>query len=483
MDAPMGDSENRAPLNSGANLSIRFSEEDIESESEVKSLDLRTICSANWAQDTKLNLTVLSDNQGHTYSMMLREFSAIGSLSETFQSWKRLLSVSLIKDKLETALGETEMIAELCTYIEQADCEKTRLQLEGDRLLEENVWLGEMKQLLRERLHKIKDKLRQVEAERDARHFIYKMRYAGQDPQPTRLRLDPAVLDGMHIEAFLSPRTKSIYNLAAKHIAEGRLDVAVAVCTQLLRDQTRTAELTEMEHAVINFLLGIVLLQKGRLRESLTNMEDALETFESNLGNKHPSLCFLLKQLAESNSEMGDLRATEEYMRRAIRSMRVTFGDNNDETTKLEMELCDVLMQLERYADAMELSSSIVSSVQSRHPVQEPIVIGARTLLARAQFKSKQEDTALAHVKKILQECFPRRDFQTIAEVVEAAEYEEEHRCTKLLDTYGEVQNSQEKELLKLLSEIYNAQGRRKAAQQIEYILSCYSQCSDKTTA
>ncbi|TPP67471.1 hypothetical protein FGIG_04637 [Fasciola gigantica] len=107
-----------------------------------------------------------------------------------------------------------------------------------------------------------------------------------------------------YIAALISPKMRGIYHLCIKYIAEGRLDVAVAMCTrghQLLRDRDRSTELSALDYGVINLLLGIVLGQQKRYTASITNIEDALKTFEMRVGKEHPSLGCVLTQLAEEH--------------------------------------------------------------------------------------------------------------------------------------------------------------------------------------
>ncbi|KAF7257261.1 hypothetical protein EG68_05379 [Paragonimus skrjabini miyazakii] len=446
---------------------------ELTTNSNIRSEDLHTISSKQWANDARLNLTVLSDSQNFTYEMLLREFSLAGMLAERAETWKKLISVDQIRDKIDSALFETEVMSDLFANLERVDCEKVRLELQYERLRNENTSLCEQQQILKERLQKVNENLREAEAERDMQHFIYRIRHTelvATQAKPRFIKYDLDE-DGC-ISELMSSKMQGVYHLALKYITEGHLDVAVAMCTQLLREQGKTNELTAIEHGVVNFLLGIILSQKGRLKESLTNMEDALKTLEISVGKDHPSLCCVLVQLAEGNLESKNYKDAEKYLRRAIIMKQTQLGKEHEEVIKLQMELCTILVNSERSKEAIQLGQTIKSVISSRYQPGDPVVIKLNVLLVKAHLMEQEVSVAHSFLKTALKEGFPNIGEQTICDILESSEPTKRIDQTELYTTYEQLEGVHGLELLTILRDIYKIEGNQEAYTQLTCLLN-----------
>ncbi|TGZ59531.1 hypothetical protein CRM22_009024 [Opisthorchis felineus] len=473
MNTSRGDAESERPSTASSTLSEE-SERIIgaTTNSNIRSEDLYLLCSKDWAKEALINLSVLSDRQNFTYSLLLSEFSALGTLEDHIRSWRKLLIVDRSRDKIDAGLFETELISELCTLLEQMFCEKLQLDMQYDRLVDENMWLSEQRDVLKERLNKLNDNLRDVEAERNVQHFIYRMRHREQEAPQAKLQLmEHDVDESGCISELISTEMKGVYRLAVQYIAEGRLDVAVAMCTKLLRDPSRAHRLSPFDHGVINFLLGIILGQKGRLKESMTNMEDALETFEMEVGREHPSLSGVLARLAEGSLEMNNYKEAENYLQRALTIKRKSLGENHDEVIKMQADLCGALVQSEKNQEAVDLSQRTLDILMTKYPSNDPMVIKTKTLLSRAQLNLNQIDESYDRVKSVLKECFARSEGRTIVDLMEAPPMEKQLTQIDLCSLYDRLENKQEVDLLQLLRDIYKAQGNQDAFTQLGYLL------------
>ncbi|KAF6776132.1 hypothetical protein AHF37_03813 [Paragonimus kellicotti] len=405
--------------------------------------------------------------------MLLREFSSAGLLAERAETWKKLISVDQIRDKIDSALFETELISDLCAYLEQVDCEKVRVKLQYERLRNENTYLREQQQILKERLQKVNENLSEAEAERDMQHFIYRIRHTELVATQAKPRFIKYELDGDgYISGLMSSNMRGIYHLALKYITEGRLDVAIAMCTQLLREQGKTNELTAIEHGVINFLLGITLCQKGRLKESLTNMEDALKTLEISVGKDHPSLCCVLVQLAKGNLESKNYKDAEKYLRRAITMKQTQLGKEHEDVIKLQMELCTILVNSERSKEAIQLGQTIWSVLSSTCQPGDPMVIKLNVLLVKAHLIEQEVGVAHNLLKAALKEGFPNIGEQTICDILESSEPNKRIGQAELYTTYKQLEGVHGLELLTILRDIYKIEGNQEAYTQLTCLLN-----------
>ncbi|KAF5395181.1 Kinesin light chain [Paragonimus heterotremus] len=446
---------------------------ELTTNSNIRSEDLHIIPFKQWANDAHLKLTVLNASQNFTYEMLLREFSLAGVLAERAETWKKLISVDQIRDKIDSALFEIEVISDLCAYLKQVDCEKVRLDLQYERLRNENTCLCEQQQILKERLQKVNENLREAEAERNMQYFIYKIRHTELAAAQTKPRFIKYDLDEDGcISGLMSSKMQGIYHLALKYITEGHLDVAVAMCTQLLREQGKTNELTAIEHGVVNFLLGIILSQKGRLKESLTNMEDALKTLEISVGKDHPSLCCVLVKLAEGNLESKNYKDAEKYLRRAIVMKQIQLGEEHEEVIKLQMELCTILVNSERSKEAIQLGQSIRSAISSRCQPGDPVVIKLNVLLVKAHLIDQEVSVAHNLLKTALKESFPNIGEQSICDILECSEPNKRIDQTELYTMYEQLEGVHGRELLIILRDIYKIEGNQEAYTQLACLLN-----------
>ncbi|CAL8074756.1 unnamed protein product [Calicophoron daubneyi] len=360
-----------------------------------------TVSPEAWAREAHLNLSVFRENQNMTYDTLLKEFSSVGKLVEHIRQCEKLLAVHQTRRKLDEAINEADLITELSTYLEQVDIQKMRLELQYQRLKEENLWLAGEQANLKEKLQKLNNELKDAEAEREMRHFIYQMRRGDNEEADTKSRwIERELEEDGYIAELISPKMRGLYHLAIKYISEGRLDVAVAMCSQLLRDRVKTNELKSLDYGVINLLLGIVLRKQNRLTESNANMEDALETFEMEVGDEHPSLTCVLVQLAELNNEMKVYDEAEKYLQRAIVLKRKISGDGRDDVLKLQVDLVATLVNEGKNAEALELCESALKTLLFNYPPRDQMIADSSTKHENGGIKMTiQSNKLIGHTK------------------------------------------------------------------------------------
>ncbi|KAA0184473.1 Kinesin light chain [Fasciolopsis buskii] len=434
--------------------------------------DANKLQSRNWVKDARLSLSVLLESQNATYGALLRQFSDLEPLSTKSLTWENLLSVDNVREDLNCAIFETDLLEELCNYLDQIDCEKVRLALQHERLMEENEWLTKEQAILQERLLQLNKTLGEVEAHRDVEQFIYRMRRGDCNSMEIKSRLIERELeeDG-YIAALVSPKMRGIYHLCVKYIVEGRLDVAVAMCTQLLRDRDRSSELDVLDYGVINLLLGIVLSQQKRYTAALTNMDDALKTFEMSVGKDHPSLGCVLTQLAEGNIELGDYEEAKNYLQRAIDLKRNILGEQHDDVIKLQVDLMETLLHLDENEQVIQLSQTVSKKLMFTYSKHDSLFIRAQTIAIRAHIKGNQMEVAFKLLKVLFNECFPRTEKQTIITLIERANQGTSIDRNEAFELYGKLNNPQEIELLNLLQTVYRALGKDEASELVASIL------------
>ncbi|VDQ11584.1 unnamed protein product [Trichobilharzia regenti] len=339
--------------------------------------------------------------------------------------------------------------------------------------------------------------IKEYEAQRIIQHYKYKMRKNADNNSAhntntgdqykclteSNLSKPNGLFDDDFIKKIISAKMKALYRLTIKYINEGRLDIAIAMCTQLLQDRSKASELTPIDFGVINLLLGVVLSQQKRHLEAITSIEDALKIFEMKVGKEHTCLVDILRQLTHEYVQLGNYKTAEKHLKRAILIKKsITQDKHSEEVMQYEIDLADILLHNQKYTETIELSKDCLKYLRNEYePEQRNTIIMVRLniLLGKAYLKLGQIDTAYQQIRYILKEALHREATQlSIIDLFERRQYtnttDKALLQATVYDLYSRLGNEQQIDILKILQAVYKAQNNEYACEQLENFLNTF---------
>nr|CAH8841962.1 unnamed protein product [Trichobilharzia regenti] len=445
-----------------------------------------------------LKLTSLNHKNNYYHKEFLNQLSNINTIQNKLNTWDNFQLNSLIKNQLDVCIhSNIDLMYEIIRYTEKYECEQTRLSLQYKRLIEENLWLSNEYNILNNKLNKLNESIKEYEAQRIIQHYKYKMRKNADNNSAhntntgdqykclteSNLSKPNGLFDDDFIKKIISAKMKALYRLTIKYINEGRLDIAIAMCTQLLQDRSKASELTPIDFGVINLLLGVVLSQQKRHLEAITSIEDALKIFEMKVGKEHTCLVDILRQLTHEYVQLGNYKTAEKHLKRAILIKKsITQDKHSEEVMQYEIDLADILLHNQKYTETIELSKDCLKYLRNEYePEQRNTIIMVRLniLLGKAYLKLGQIDTAYQQIRYILKEALDREATQlSIIDLFERRQYtnttDKALLQATVYDLYSRLGNEQQIDILKILQAVYKAQNNEYACEQLENFLNTF---------
>lgn len=333
-----------------------------------------------------------------------------------------IVNQSMTNVELELEDAELMLISSLHLQKEEAELQLLRMQVQ--RLSKENTWLCDELSVYEERLESSKAVVAQLEEEKSKIEHEELKTPTGScnehlsdqsfstlpsdlfsDEEPPEQHSPSKRLPRQRYG--VSPRLRTIQNLALQNAAEGRYEVAVPLCKQVIEELENT---TGHDHPDIAKMLDILVRQcrdQRKYKEAIILLTDALLIREKTLDETHPTVAATLSNLAALFGYLGKYREAEPFSQRALEIRERVLGENHPDVAKQLNNLALIYQMQSKYSEVERCYERALQIYESELGPEDPIVSKTRNNLAhcyRRQGKFKDAEVLYQQVLSVAHE-------------------------------------------------------------------------------
>ncbi|VEL42178.1 unnamed protein product [Protopolystoma xenopodis] len=396
------------------------------------------------------------------------ELSSISLICDKLKACQKLFALETTAEKVNLGVEETQLIADLCVYVNQVQCERVRMLLQLDRLNEENDWLREEYRELEGILRKLAEFNREADNDRQNYKFLMSIRKSDEMDIDVRstVMTKPVEFDSSFAE-MLPEKMRAIYQLCVGYMNQGRHEVVTSLCTGLATGN-KDKELTTYDRGLLNFLQGVNLVRLHREKDALEFLNEAIHTFEGKYGREHAMLANVLREMGHALMGTKAPGKAEQFFRRALEIKIFTYGHLNEETARAKIELAEALLVQNKSEEAQNLAKSALTV---EFVPLDLIVAQAKQCMAAASLQLNKLDDAFILIDEVFQEYFRRIDVEPITQMLADEARLQALTVSQLIAAFLPLKSTTEIECLRTLSLIYEAKGNQTACELVKGLI------------
>lgn len=219
-------------------------------------------------------------------------------------------SMEKCNDLISSGLEEIGLMKEIKNYVDYLKIETEKLDLQVERLIQENGWLRDElcsteKNLQTSRENridferKIDDLKSFLSAKVDEKNILFvdiEKEFPIENDEQSPRKQNEHFESKSHIE--IPARFRTLHNLVIQYAQAGRYEVAVPLCRQALADLEKAHGHSHPDVATMLNILALVYRDQNKFQEALELLNEALLIREETLGRNHPAVAATLNNLA-----------------------------------------------------------------------------------------------------------------------------------------------------------------------------------------
>ncbi|XP_072515986.1 kinesin light chain 4 isoform X2 [Salminus brasiliensis] len=362
------------------------------------------------------------------------------SLEETIKCLTKDEEASLVHEKssllrksvemIELGLGEAQVMTALASHLSTVESEKQKLRAQVRRLCQENQWLRDELSITQQKLQKSEQTVAQLEEEKKHLEFMNQLKKydkdilsveeenddaskdtlddlfpndeegqeQGSSQKPSSAALAAAQRGGYEVPA----RLRALHNLVIQYANQGRYEVAVPLCKQMLEDLERTSGRDHPDVATMLNILALVYRDQNNYVEASRLLYDAVAIREKTLGEEHPSVAATLNNLAVLYGKRGKYIEAEPLCKRALELREKVLGRNHPDVAKQLNNLALVCQNQGKYEEVEYYYCRALEIYEKRLGLDDPNVAKTKNNLASCYLKQAKYKEAEILYKEIL---------------------------------------------------------------------------------
>uniref|UniRef100_A0AAR2KDP4 Kinesin light chain n=1 Tax=Pygocentrus nattereri TaxID=42514 RepID=A0AAR2KDP4_PYGNA len=297
----------------------------------------------------------------------------------------------------------------------------------------------------------------------------------GTSHQPSSAALAAAKRGGYEVPA----RLRALHNLVIQYANQGRYEVAVPLCKQMLEDLERTSGRDHPDVATMLNILALVYRDQNNYKEASRLLYDAVAIREKTLGEEHPSVAATLNNLAVLYGKRGKYIEAEPLCKRALELREKVLGRDHPDVAKQLNNLALVCQNQGKYEEVEYYYCRALEIYEKRLGLDDPNVAKTKNNLASCYLKQGKYKEAEILYKEILTRAHEKEFGIVDAESKPIWMHAEEREDSKVSEDahYGEqmgwykackVNSPTINTTLRNLAVLYRQQGKTEAADMLE---------------
>ncbi|VDM47268.1 unnamed protein product [Toxocara canis] len=436
------------------------------------------------------------------------------SADESALIGEKALIVEKNLDMIRQGIEEVQVMMALAGYLQTVEAENQKLKAQVRRLCRENAWLrdelncesavrifqqvaqlGEEKKHL-EYINSIKkydsdqqesERTMEQSVSRSNDHTLWNLGFGPEEDEEISGNLSgqlahPPPAHSMAASASagyeISARLRTLHNLAIQYASQGRYEVAVPLCKQVLVDLEKTSEKCGKEVRYFR--------DQNKYKEAANLLNEALHIREKCLGEDHPAVAATLNNLAVLYGKRNKYKDAEPLCKRALEIREKVLGADHPDVAKQLNNLALLCQNQGKYDEMERYCRRALKIYETKVGPDDPNVAKMKNNLSSALLKQGKYKEAEILYKQILTRAH-EREFGKIADhnkpIWQIAEDREEKKHKEAdLGTYqeyggwhkaAEVDSPTVTSTLKNLGALYRRQGKYEAAETLEDAALC----------
>ncbi|KAL7854898.1 hypothetical protein SRHO_G00170880 [Serrasalmus rhombeus] len=334
-------------------------------------------------------------------------------------------------EMIELGLGEAQVMTALANHLSTVEAEKQKLRAQVRRLCQENQWLRDELSNTQQKLQKSEQTVAQLEEEKKHLEFMNQLKKYDKDAlpaleekngeatkdalddlfpndeeeheqgtshQPSSAALAAAKRGGYEVPA----RLRALHNLVIQYANQGRYEVAVPLCKQMLEDLERTSGRDHPDVATMLNILALVYRDQNNYKEASRLLYDAVAIREKTLGEEHPSVAATLNNLAVLYGKRGKYIEAEPLCKRALELREKVLGRDHPDVAKQLNNLALVCQNQGKYEEVEYYYCRALEIYEKRLGLDDPNVAKTKNNLASCYLKQGKYKEAEILYKEIL---------------------------------------------------------------------------------
>uniref|UniRef100_A0A3B4BZM7 Kinesin light chain n=1 Tax=Pygocentrus nattereri TaxID=42514 RepID=A0A3B4BZM7_PYGNA len=392
-------------------------------------------------------------------------------------------------EMIELGLGEAQVMTALANHLSTVEAEKQKLRAQVRRLCQENQWLRDELSNTQQKLQKSEQTVAQLEEEKKHLEFMNQLKKYDKDAlpleekngeatkdalddlfpndeeeheqgtshQPSSAALAAAKRGGYEVPA----RLRALHNLVIQYANQGRYEVAVPLCKQMLEDLERTSGRDHPDVATMLNILALVYRDQNNYKEASRLLYDAVAIREKTLGEEHPSVAATLNNLAVLYGKRGKYIEAEPLCKRALELREKVLGRDHPDVAKQLNNLALVCQNQGKYEEVEYYYCRALEIYEKRLGLDDPNVAKTKNNLASCYLKQGKYKEAEILYKEILTRAHEKEFGIVDAESKPIWMHAEEREDSKV--SHPTINTT-----LRNLAVLYRQQGKTEAADMLE---------------
>ncbi|XP_049321636.1 kinesin light chain 1-like [Astyanax mexicanus] len=442
------------------------------------------------------------------------------SLVETIKCLAKDEEASLVYEKssllrksvemIELGLAEAQVMTDLASHLGTIESEKQKVRAQVRRLCQENQWLRDELSKTQQKLQKSEQLVAQLEEEKKHLEFMNQMKKydkdspsvpeeenedaskdtlddlfpndeEGNEPRATRQPSSAALAAAQRGGYEVPARLRALHNLVIQYANQGRYEVAVPLCKQMLEDLERTSGRDHPDVATMLNILALVYRDQNNYKEASRLLYDAVAIREKTLGEEHPSVAATLNNLAVLYGKRGKYIEAEPLCKRALELREKVLGRDHPDVAKQLNNLALVCQNQGKYEEVEYYYCRALEIYEKTLGPDDPNIAKTKNNLASCYLKQAKYKEAEILYKEILTRAHEKEFGIVDAEnkpIWMHAEEREESKgmpgddtlCGELKDWYTayKINSPTISTTLRNLAVLYRQQGKNDAAEMLE---------------
>ncbi|EAT32797.1 AAEL014967-PA [Aedes aegypti] len=326
---------------------------------------------------------------------------------------------------IELGLGEAQLLVALLSHLKSIDVERQTLRIQVKGLCQETSWLRDEVKDSQQQLLEAQLKIVQLEEEKRQMEFTASIKKYddflegvefdekfGDDPAfdlfpedeiaERRLSKSTPTPSQHYPDYEVSPRLKTIQNLALNYASKGRYEVAVPLCKQALEDLERENGREHPDVATMLSILTMVYRDQNNLPEAIKHMNEALGIWVRCLGECHPSVAAALNNLAVLYGKNGNYKEAESLCKRALANRENVLGRYHPDVAKQLNNLALLCQNQGKHGEVELYIRRALEIFESQLGVIDPNAIKTKCNLAACCLKLRKYKEADQLLRDVL---------------------------------------------------------------------------------
>ncbi|KAH7713579.1 kinesin light chain protein 2 [Aphelenchoides avenae] len=371
--------------------------------------------------------------------------SILGNISSLPMAQRQLSeeNVSIVDKNLESirlGIEEAQNMVALASYLQDLEAETEKLKTQASRLCQENAWLRDYLGSTQQKLQASAQQVTQLEEEKSRLQFINSGQKYDDDQQGTeaesekeqrhdtsahkRTQQEPglrteenvqggnasfaqsasanALPDGASGGYEISHILTTPYKLITQYAAQGRHDVAIPLCKQVIEELERINGHNHTDVATMLRVLALIYRDQENYTSAANLLNDALAIRELCLGEDHIAVASTLNNLAVLYGKCEHYEEAEPLCKRALEIREKVLGHDHPDVAKQLNNLALLCQNQGKYDEAETHYRRALEIYEAKLGPGDSNVVKTKNNLASAYLKQRTYKEAEALYKQIL---------------------------------------------------------------------------------